>query len=139
MDATHSSHHPSTNEGRMWLMQRHSHQMMMALLNANLEYTFDKCNPLVIPLSLTKHRNDSIDLLAPDDDGTPGHQIGTLVCKCFDDIQHEKGKMVNHNHNDQLCQILCSDGEEEQMWCTKVKSHLHSTRNPKKVNAKIKC
>ena len=43
------------------------------------------------------------------------------------------GEIVPCNHNDQLCQILHSDGDWEQMWHTEVKNHLGSTRNPMKV------
>ena len=97
---------------------------------------FDECN-LLIPPSLTKKNkldpalSDS-DPLQPDNDGTPRHQIGTTICKCFDNVEC-KGEIAHCSCNDQLCQISHSDGDREQMCHNEVKNHLESTRNPKKV------
>ena len=71
-------------------------------------------------------------LLQPDDDGSPRHQIGTTICRHFNDIEC-KCRIVHHSHNDQPHQILCSDGDQEQMWHDEVKNHLQRTRSPQKV------
>ena len=67
---------------------------------------FDEHN-LLIPPSVTKKPKLNpvdTDLLQPDDNGTSRHQIGTTICKCFNDVECE-GERVHFHHNDQLCQI----------------------------------
>ena len=101
-----------------------------------LSEAFDECN-LLIPPSLTKKSNldtakNDDDPLQPDNDGTPRHQIGTTICKCFDNIEHKR-EIAHCDHHDQPCEISCSDGDREQMRHNEVKSHLHSTTSPWKV------
>ena len=78
---------------------------------------FDECNLSIPPSLITKKTNDP---LQPNDDGTLRHQIGTTICKCFNDVEH-KGEIVDCDHDDQLHQILHSDGDQEQM-CGTLKS-----------------
>ena len=58
--------------------------------------------------------------------------MGLQDIKCFNNIEC-KGEIVCCDHNNQLCQIPHSDGDQEQMWHNEVKNHLHGTRNPKKA------
>ena len=59
-----------------------------------------------------KNKLVSIDPLQPDDDGTPRHQIGTTIWKCFNSVEC-KGEIAQYDHNNQLHQILHSDVDQE--------------------------
>ena len=100
-----------------------------------LRKAFDECNLLIPPFLTKKNTSDPADSdqeLQPDNDRSTRHQIGTTICKSFDNIECE-GEIVHWNHNDQLHQIPLSDGDQQQMWHDEVKQHLLHTKNPKKV------
>ena len=108
---------------------------LKAKLTSNrLRRTFDECN-LLIPPSKASNPSEvqpKDESMVPDDDGGTRFPIGTKICKPFGK-QECAGKITHCDAVHKLHKVVCTDGDEEELWHAEIQSHLKPSKSNKQT------
>ena len=100
------------------------------LISNRLRRAFDECN-LLIPPSKTPtpaRINPKDESMVPDDDGSACFPIGAKIYKLFGK-QECMGKVTTYDAVHRLCEVVHTDGDEEELWHAEIQSHLQPSES----------